>query len=64
MVIRDTIREVATVTREDIVMIKQEAIKDCLDNIDIYPDWEIEEILHAASVSIEEFIVEYDKEFG
>ena len=54
-----------TTTQEEIKMPKKEkAIKDCLDNIDIYPDYEVEEILEDAGVSRKEFIGAYDREFG
>lgn len=39
-------------------------IKDCLDNIDIYPNYEVMEILEDANISCKEFIEAYDREFG
>lgn len=43
---------------------QKEAIQDCLDNINDYPDYTIKEILQDAGVPMTEWTKAYDKEFN
>lgn len=45
-------------------MTKAEVIEDLLCNIDIYPDYEVFDILEENNITLNEFKIEYDKAFS
>lgn len=45
-------------------MTKSEVIEDLLCNIDVYPEYEVFDILEENNITLKEFKVEYDKEYG
>lgn len=46
------------------MLTKEEIIRDCVEHIDTYPEYEIWEILDDFFISHEEFNTAYEREFG
>lgn len=50
--------ETTTTTEQDAV------IEDLLDNIDIYPEYDVLDILEEHNISLNTFKIAYDREYG
>ncbi len=60
----DRVHKHRNTSKGEVKMTKQEIIEDILINIDIYPNYEVMEILEDADIPLKDFIAAYDIEFG